>query len=72
MIFAGIILFFIIIVVASSGIATMLVSLQSCKHETVHETMACHVRCEHCGEDLGFVGTWREDHPDQECGDQRW
>jgi hypothetical protein len=63
MIFAGIILFFIIIVVASR---------QSCKHETVHETMACHVRCEHCGKDLGFIDTWREDHPEQECGDQGW
>lgn len=71
MIFAGVILFFIIIVV-SIGIANMLTYLQSCKHETVHETMACHVRCDQCGKDLGFIGTWRKDHPDQACGDQRW
>lgn len=35
-----------------------------CKHDSgVNETMACHAICRKCGADLGFIGTWREKHP---------
>ena len=33
-----------------------------CKHKRVYENMACHAICSDCRKDLGFIGTWREEH----------
>lgn len=35
-----------------------------CKHEKVWEDRACNAHCSACGENLGFVGTWREAQKD--------
>lgn len=32
----------------------------SCNHERYYENRACHAICQHCGKDLGFIGTVRE------------
>lgn len=31
-----------------------------CKHPTYRENRACHAICNHCGKDMGFIGTVRE------------
>ena len=33
-----------------------------CPHEHVNETMSCDAICRKCGKNLGFIGTWREQH----------
>ena len=33
-----------------------------CKHESVWENRQCQAICRNCGEDLGFIGAWREKH----------
>ncbi len=38
-----------------------------CEHLRVRESMACDAHCRDCGENLGFIGKWRErtkDNPD--------
>ena len=33
-----------------------------CTHEQVNETSSCDAICRKCGKNLGFIGTWREQH----------
>lgn len=33
-----------------------------CKHTRLRETQACQLVCRDCGKDLGFIGTYIEEH----------
>lgn len=40
-----------------------------CKHRSgVTETSACDAICVQCGKNLGFIGTWREQHDGDASG----
>lgn len=59
----GVVVFFVGAVVVI-GLSLSAVFRQArCRHESVRETQACDAICQHCGKNLGFIGTWRKDHP---------
>lgn len=37
-----------------------ILSRNRCKHLRVRETMACDAICRDCGQNLGFIQTWRD------------
>lgn len=52
--------FVILIVYVLYGIIKDVIKQSLCKHVDYRENMACHAICNHCGKDLGFIGTVRE------------